>query len=314
MISRLPEPSAKLALGTAYTITNAQGMESCLIGITHISDEEMIKQSCFHRIMEKCSILYTEKGISEFVPSSHLSIPEGRHAFEHLKYRFKLDLAITLEAYFRKIPIKALDLNTGLRQQDEQTELYYKTVCLAGIDKYLMNNAEMAESVPAIAEELDHVKYGNIDRLIVNRANELDDSDVRREERWQEILIPVLQMTQTPICIAVGYIHVVGENGLAESFQKAGLYVKRIQSTCEADLAKFSAPREIIPRVLALSPVWLPSLGQPCSDIFDKMAQTQPTPVQTKQVSQVEIHQRLPYLDFDFDLLLGLTVYPKSRV
>lgn len=74
-------------------------------------------------------------------------------------------------------------------------------------------------------------QQGNLDVLKKYRAIQMSKdgiSGVKREEKWSEILIPKLQEADKPIGIAVGAAHLVGEDGLAERFAKAGLKVELI--------------------------------------------------------------------------------------
>jgi hypothetical protein len=264
------------SFGTAFKIKYG-GIESYLIALTHHSDEETIKKSCFHRIIEKCSTLYTENGVFIFVTSSHLNVPEVDHGYQHLKYRFSLDDAITLKAWARNIPIISLDFDQGIPERDQDKDLIIQimnTTDPSFTESELMAAAAKAAQNPAFIASHNHIKMGNIGPLKAarNRVSMEDPSfclDLKREKRWAKILIPVLKNTKRPICIALGHIHVVGKGSLSDRFKKAGFQVKLIRASCESDQEQFSSPGELTSYSLSSSPGWLPMLMEQASGVSE---------------------------------------------
>ncbi len=269
--------------GTAFKVTH-QGIESYLIGVTHNSNEEMITQSCFHRILDQCSTLYTEAGVNIFVTSPHLNIPEHDHAYKHIKDRFSLDDAITLEAWFRKIPILSLDQEVAeINQTTDQWIQKHSQGDPRILEQEMMAAAEKLAGFSVFAVLQSDTLKGKIRKLsalktrILQKDPSFTNSDIR-EERWSQILIPVIRNTQTPICIAVGAAHVVGKGSLTNRFKKAGFKVEFIRSDCPSDQARFTPPSTLAPRSFFSSPGWLPFL----------MQQRSADDAQSQQINQVK--------------------------
>src|SRR5579863_9230048 len=208
--------------GIAYEMTY-RGVTSYLFATVHKTNAEMIKQSCFHRIMENVQTLYTELGTSIFITTPHLSIPERNHAYRHIEYRFSLDEAITLEAVHRNLPIFSLDFNQGIASRDEDRDWWIQQINTRdtqSIEKELMDAADQKAQEPIfLAAHFFHMK-GEVAALGAFSTPEFRayiNADFR-EERWFQILHPI----QKPTCIAVGGAHLVGIEGLAHRFRKAG--------------------------------------------------------------------------------------------
>ncbi len=297
-INQYPMPSEVLNSGqqseyleTVCRVTVGK-IDHFLIGTQHKTDENMIKQSCFHRMMERCSILYTERGVYDFVPSSHTSIPESDHEYKHLRYRFCLDTAITLEAVVKRIPIMMLDVLSDpfeIRSYDEIIEVCNR---LNGVD---MQRAKTIHSNFVWRRDPCSMQK----RRAKGRPESPDIYDIR-EERWAQILIPALKDATASICIAVGAVHVVGEDSLSHRFQKAGFKVEFIRSNCP----EFAPPKELTPRFFAPFPVPIAWLINPPP----RFAALLPSKPAEKEDSSP------PDVDYDLDLLLGVTIYSASRV
>jgi len=309
-------------LGTAFRVINSMGVESYVIGSPHFSDEAGLRESCFHRIMEKCTTVYSEKGNYECVFSSQTSIPERDHQYRHVKYRFRFDAAILLEAFYRKIPVVALDLNNGLPEMDLGCQAILDVIDthgVAGYEKAIMDCAEHIEKEDALL--IEHIKRGSSE-LPRYRRDLLEPSDYERENCWVKILIPALKNTQTPICIVVGALHLFGKNGLGHRFLNEKMQVHKILSTSLSDQAQFGPPSEIAHRSFSLSPFLLSSLVQQSYRVDETAClTTQPVQKKSQVLGMEEYHaqeepkdQRLekqhsPCFDYSFDLLQGITFY-----
>lgn len=289
-----PQPSAvmpavnqNMGLGTAFKLTH-RGIESFLIGVTHGSDEDTIVQSCFHRIIPHCTALYTEVGTLTFIPVSHLVIPEGLHPYRHVKFRFSLDDAITLEAWHRKIPILSLDFENGLPEMDREKAKVLEQMKRADPfmeEQGMMNRLEKDGQYPDFIALHDHLKKGEIGLLEAFREQLTPEDrrlDTQREKRWSELLIPVLQNTIKPICIAIGVSHVVGQGGLLERFRNAGLQVEQILATSPADLTRFAPPSVREPRSYFPLPGYLPLLIEQA----ERVAKVQQSALPQQKASQ----------------------------
>ena len=79
-------------------------------------------------------------------------------------------------------------------------------------------------------------QQGNLDAIAKQRKIIIDTnkdcmygpSCKIREAKWSEILIPKLLEADKPIGIAVGFLHVHGQDSLSERFAQAGLKVELI--------------------------------------------------------------------------------------
>lgn len=67
------------APGLKFKVTNNQGVESYLVGTWHVVDKPSIKDPDINKIIDKCSVLYTEMGNYCFLTSSQGSVPEENH-------------------------------------------------------------------------------------------------------------------------------------------------------------------------------------------------------------------------------------------
>lgn len=262
-------PNDNMGLGTSFKILNQDTQtESYCIGTVHAANEAMVNLSCFHRILPHCATLYTETGELLFINSAHLNVPERPHPFQHIPYRFALEDAISLEAWHKKIPLVALDLHQGIPEMDREYEEVLQQISTTDPytqEKNMMEEALKDGQVPDFVEMHSHVMQGRINKLEEFRTHEQsEDPESRvtfekREARWAEILIPVLRLSNQPICIAVGASHIVGD-GLLDRFRKAGFQVEQILATNPSDRARFIPPAVLEPRNYFPIPGWLPLL------------------------------------------------------
>lgn len=292
------QASPNTGFGTAHKVTYQGKVKAYLVGTFHHSSKAMIKQSCFPRILEKCSTLYTEIGIFTFITSPHLNIPEGTHAYKHIKYRFSLDDVITLEAWYKKIPIVSLDLDQGIVVRENDRDSIIRRVHTDGsqvVEQEMLDEAVELSQDPLFVLGHDSTMKGEIDQLEEIRSNGKLDNPMfyskyvdPREERWSQILIPIIQTTQKPICIAVGVAHLVGTGSLTDRFRKAGFQVEQLRSTCPYDWARFAPSTPLVPRAYFSSAGWLPSMIQ-------QTPQITPLRAPKKSVSKrVRTHASLP--------------------
>ena len=208
--------------GLTYEVTNEQGVKSYLMGTSHVADKDMVLGAPYLNLIEKCSALYTEPGTNIYVTLPHGSIPEQPHKHSHLQYRFCIDITLTIAAWCKGIPITGLDAYSN-----EDIDLINKEEVQ---DKALerMNTNVGSDFITNIAAW----KSGDIQRMTDLRklVEEFNPSLIgEREDEWAKVLIPALKATQKTIGIAVGIVHLVGEDGLQARFQKEGLKVELIK-------------------------------------------------------------------------------------
>ena len=210
------------APGIKLKITNKQGVESYLIGNQHTVDELSIKDPDIKKIIDKCSTLYTEMGTFGFISSSQGSIPEGNHQYQHIPYRYEYDVAFNLSAWCRKIPIISLDYSC----RKEIFDLIRQEMRDQGPDEF---EARLMKTRATFVQDSlgNEWKNGNYCCFEMIRKMHPNTESIERENHWAKTLVPHLQATSQPICIAVGAMHIVGD-GLPEIFQKAGLKVEWI--------------------------------------------------------------------------------------
>lgn len=221
-------------IGVTYLITNSKGTTSILMGTCHAIDAESLQNPCIQKVL-KCSELFTEMGPLRFFCSNDGCFP-GVEKHE-IPYPHSMDVFLKIMAGWRKIPITGLDrqvpamqnsfaridapLNAG--EAEKRGDLVAKN--------RLIQQKDPVSLAPLSFFVEEGYKQGNLDVLKMYRVMQmLKDgiNGVKREEKWSEILIPKLQEADKPIGIALGAAHLVGEDGLAERFAKAGLKVELI--------------------------------------------------------------------------------------
>ncbi len=240
--------------GFKFKITNDQGVESYLVGTSHVVDKSSIQDPDINKIIDKCSVLYTELGHYTFLTSSQGSEPEEEHQYQHLPFRYSYDTAFTIAAWCKKIPEISLDISFPGRS--ERYEESFRIIRELGPDEFeegLMGEYEkLCADGPPGGSRFYAWKKGDILAREKDRKNDFDVECVEREKHWAKILVPHLRSTTQPICIAVGAYHVVGD-GLPEIFRKAGLKVEWIRPRSPASIPQKCA-RAVRKTVQALLP------------------------------------------------------------
>jgi hypothetical protein len=223
-------PQTNPDMGLVCVITNEKGVKSHAFGTYHYSDQETIQKSYFHQIIGNCSSLYTEVGELPIVGPDW----GDRREYSDLTYRFNLDAAITRAAFDQHIHAISLDADIPaeaetMRQIGEDRARFGEKNLLENF----MQNARKMENNPIDVLIHNSIKNGDQRVLLIMKErlknSPISDENTIREEHWAEQLTPVLNNTDTPVCIAVGALHLVGEGGLADRFKKAGLKVEFIQ-------------------------------------------------------------------------------------
>jgi len=209
--------------GLKFKVTNDKGVESYLVGTCHVVDQASIKDPDINKIMDKCSTLYTEMGNYVFLTSAQGSMQEDNHQYQHIPIRYYYDVAFTIAAWCRKIPSLSLDVSVPGNKIEETWHLIRK-VDTDTMEKKLMNELEKEDPKNRVflAWKSAHIEF------VENRRRNLGCTEaIEREKHWAKTLVPHLQNTTQPICIAVGAFHVVGD-GLLEIFSNAGLKIEWI--------------------------------------------------------------------------------------
>jgi len=222
--------------GVIFEVTNQKGVKSYLVGTCHTVNKESTLDPAISEIIEKCAALYSELGINHFISAAQGSMPEEAHPYQYIPLRYSYDIAITLAAWCKKVPIISLD--KGIPYRDKQLAEARKKMQEEGIDKFEQSFMKMrakSSCNPESFRTLNAWKNSNIACLKRCRDDCLkepffDQLVTQREEYWVKTLIPKLLNTEQPIAIAVGAAHVVGDNSLSERFARAGLKVELISS------------------------------------------------------------------------------------
>jgi len=192
----------------------------------------MLKNSNCLSLVDRCTVLYNECKGDFFLSSAHGSNPEGDHEFKHVEYRYVLDAAITLRAWYNRIPIIALD--EGIPEVSQFRDHQRKRWRAMGPDAYEKEYMEDRVLLAQDSKRKNIWKYGSITMLLEERKRYPKSEYAERERRWAEIIIPALKKAETPICIAVGGAHLVGENSLTDLLKKARFTITRISSAMDA--------------------------------------------------------------------------------
>jgi len=219
-------------IGITYTITNSYGVTSFLVGTMHIIDQESFNNKKVKELIRKCSRVYTEAGEHLFNEWPRCRKHNAQSNYPHFPFRYAYDVAITMEAENACIPIISLD--EGIPFYDKLHAESQETLDTLGADyveKQMMDyHEEVSRLGPSFLKTVEAWKQGNVVALQkIFRNQDLSLNELRRQKHWVKKLIPCLQMTQRPVAIAVGALHVIGENSLSESFQKAGFQVELLR-------------------------------------------------------------------------------------
>jgi uncharacterized protein YbaP (TraB family) len=256
-------------IGVTYEITNPKGVKSYLIGTFHNLDAESLQRSNFQQIVDKCSALYSEAGTNFFISSAHGSNPEEDHPYKGVKYRYYLDLAITLRAWYNNIPIVALDQEGAASQLREFCRQKGYEMGPDAFEKLDMQELEIRSQYTEFKKAFKAWSTGDIGALaVIRKTMHEDDDETRREDQWLKILMPKLLEGQKSICIAVGAAHVVGTNSISDRIEKAGCKVELITPICstslDEELIYLKSKQESAKRhafLIALDPTYHPLLS-----------------------------------------------------
>lgn len=217
--------------GLKFKITNDYGVESYLIGTWHVVDKPSINDPDINKIIDKCSVLYTEKGNYRFLDSSQGSLLEENHQYQHIPFRYSYDTALTIVAWCKKIPVMSLDYSfPGNAERWERTWRSFRDRGPDETERNFMDVYKKAgvDGYGSRDPGFRAWKKGDIFALQNTRKSTAQSfQSIEREKHWAKTLVPHLMSSTQPICIAVGVYHTVG-NGLPEIFRKAGLKVERI--------------------------------------------------------------------------------------
>lgn len=213
--------------GITYEVTNQKGVKSYLIGTMHAVDKESVQDPAIMEIIGKCSALYSELGTNLFITSAAGSMPEGDHQYSTIPLRHTYDIAITLAAWCKKIPIISLD--RGVVERDDEVTEYHEILQAVGADRVeeiFMFNSAIVSCDPNAFRDLQTWKNSDLESMQKHRV--VSTGGDKRENHWLKTLIPKLLETEQPIAIAVGAGHVLGKDSLSERFAESGLKVALI--------------------------------------------------------------------------------------
>jgi hypothetical protein len=213
-------------IGIIYEITSPKGVKSYLIG-TSIVDKESIQYGSFRKIIAKCSRLFSEDGTERCKTHPYREI-ETNAQYQHIRFRYDLDMAITLEAMTKKIPIVALDPGID-PEYDADHAKHIQDIQEKGLVTYQERRVAWLEKQnkdPDVVLAIQKWKGHDVEYLAEKRLKRPYGLTAKWEDAWMKVLLPALSETQKPICVAVYCYHVVGYKGLAERFEKAGFKVE----------------------------------------------------------------------------------------
>ncbi len=221
-------------VGVEYAITNAKGVTHILMGTCHYIDAETLRNLCLDRIL-KCSELFTEVGT--LYPLNQLDGCFPGVIKHTIPYPHSVDAFLTIMAGWQKIPITSLDW-----QVPEMQEIMAKinaqcqewgAVVYGNAKAYQRYKRQKSATFLKRLEgrfitycyKKGHTAFCDGFR---SSKSFKDTQFQKREDKWCETLIPKLLESDKSIGIAVGMLHVSGENSLSERFAKAGMKVEQI--------------------------------------------------------------------------------------
>lgn len=210
--------------GFLFTVTNAKGVTSYLIGSLHKATQSMTQNQQMLDAVQNSNELITEIGYGTQAKSE---LESGDLYGPSNKLRYATDLTLTKLAESRNITI------SGLSTIPEQKSAYFK---LAGSMSSSPIKAETLQRITAHAPYLFHENADawqeGSEKKILRIMKELNHPKVVSyiddlTENWSVGLIKKLQETEHPISIVVGTGHCLGDKGLPKIFSDAGLSVER---------------------------------------------------------------------------------------
>lgn len=222
--------------GLVYKITNQEGgPTSYLIGTYHIAEKEAANHPELLSIIHRCKRLYTECGYDVYLlyPYSGTTPPRiVPKIFTH-----EVDLSLTLEAFCRNIRVLKLDKapQNYAVQIRENENLWLEKIGIHMAERIKNTSLRKLEEDPRTHKIYSEWKSGNLKKL--ERTRTIYQYDrilykklfLQREKEWIEQLAKALQNpSKSPLCIAVGALHLVNEDGLANKLKEKGFKVELI--------------------------------------------------------------------------------------
>ncbi len=225
-------PQSRLT-GISYTVTNKFGVKSYFIGTCHFVDKEAFENPLLQEMINKSSILYTEAGPYVFNLFPFGTQKNENPKYQHNPFRYPLDVRITEMAAKRKILTIALD--EGVPEQDRwlrsSYELRVEEGAEAAEDKF-RRGWEKDMGTKVNQEAFVAWKNGDIPSL-PKIGKKLSEESLEREAHWAKQLIPKLDRTRYPICVAVGATHLTTAGSLLERCKRVGYKVQLITTAAD---------------------------------------------------------------------------------
>jgi hypothetical protein len=216
-------------IGIVYGITNQYGITSFLIATCHHVDEDSFYHPSIEPMIQQCTKVYTEMGAHSVNLLSHYNWSRSNRTYNRNMISYFYDLAIELAAKKHHIPIQALD--EGIASCDKTFQELASCIKKVGEEtfiQYMIEDSAKEGMNPLRMKISKAWKQGNLPFLQVCRKKLNSSERLQREAHWLKTLIPHLATTQKPIAIAVGALHVVGQNSLSEKLQEAGFKIQLI--------------------------------------------------------------------------------------
>lgn len=210
--------------GFIYTVTNAERITSYLIGTIHTANLAMSQNQQMIDAVTNSTELITEIG------NSALELKFSTDHPSH-KIRFSVDLPLT------ELGIKNNITITALESINDQLTCFSNTVSKASITPITLYRTQQINThAPYMKHEtIESWQEGNEEKMkhLLEKISHPVAQEMfvdGRTNNWSPSLINKLTMTKTPISIAVGAGHCVGNNGLVQQFRNAGLEVKQMET------------------------------------------------------------------------------------
>lgn len=213
------------AVGFIFKISK-EGEHSYIIGTVHQSSKAMSCHPLAIKIVENSSELITEIGDTK----------ESRESFEvrlevlknSQPFNYSLDMDLTMLARAKQIKITGLE---SMREQHAYYDSYNKALGIPSDANGDIKNYLSKAYGAGIGIEAWH--QGNLEKLEkydLTAPPPFKEISDNRNKNWENTLIQKLNASPTPIAIAVGASHLIGENGLIKMFQNAGFDVEQMRS------------------------------------------------------------------------------------